>query len=102
LLANLRNKENPSFLEHVLSKQIEGRHLAFLMPAQIWPERWADVNERAVKRLPIVDSGTVAESALLSCTTCRLRRVLHYSLQDANEETRFYLTYHDCGKRWKI
>ena len=102
LLANLRNKANPSFLEHVLSKHIEGRHLAFLTPAQVWPERWAEVNERAAKRLPIADSGTVAESALLSCTACRSRRVSHYSLQDANEETRFYLTCHDCGKRWKI
>lgn len=102
LLRNLRNKENPNFLRHVLAKHIEGRHLAFLTPAQVWPERWVEVNERAAKRFPIDDSATVAESALLSCGTCRSRRVSHYSLQDANEETRFYLTCHDCGRRWKI
>lgn len=102
LLGNLRNKLNPNFLKHVLAKQIEGRHLAFLTPAQIWPERWKDVNERAAKRLHADDAATVPESALLSCAECRSKRVTHYSLQDANEETRFYLSCHECGQRWKI
>jgi DNA-directed RNA polymerase subunit M/transcription elongation factor TFIIS len=102
LLENLKNDKNPNFLKHVLTKQIEGRHLAFLTPAQVWPERWAEVHERAARRFPINAAAEVAESALLSCTECRSKRVSHYSLQDANEETRFYLTCHECGRRWKI
>lgn len=102
LLGNLRNRANPNFLAHVLAKQIEGRHLAFLTPAQVWPERWAEVHERVAKRSPVAGSDAMAESALLSCNECRSRRVSHYALQGANEETRFYLTCHDCGKRWKI
>lgn len=81
LLLNLKDPSNPDFLRHVLDKEVECKHLAFLKPEDINPTKWREIHARVAKRFPTSDPVEIPESALLQCSRCKSRRCTFYQLQ---------------------
>lgn len=81
LLFNLKNPSNPKLLQHVLNKEIETKHIAFLRPDELDPELWVEINKKVAQRFPTNTDLEVPDSPLLKCTKCGSRKVTYYSLQ---------------------
>jgi DNA-directed RNA polymerase subunit M/transcription elongation factor TFIIS len=106
LLLNLKNPANPDFLRHVLEREIETKHLAFLTPEEIDPSKWKRIHADVAKRFPTNDNVEIPESPLLQCGKCKSRRCTFYLLQtrSADEPMTVFVTCHGdgCGRRWKM
>ena len=81
LMLNLRDPRNPDFLQHVLARDIECKHLAFLKPEEIDPTKWRGIHADVAKLFPANDPVEVPESALLQCGRCKSKRCTFYLLQ---------------------
>lgn len=108
ILFNLQNPRNPHFLQSILDRELECRHIAFLSREQIFPELWRPIKEKLAKesRDMLVDSHiSEGSSGPIRCTRCRDKGKVSVSIlqtRAADEGSTVYCYCHTCCKRWKI
>ena len=95
---------NNKLLDRVNNGDIEPYNLAFMTPAEIYPERWKDILDIKEKRDQLkYEKRTEIATNLYRCGRCGKRQCSFYQLQtrSADEPMTTFVTCLHCSKHWK-
>jgi DNA-directed RNA polymerase subunit M/transcription elongation factor TFIIS len=95
---------NPRLLKRLREGEFLPHDVASMSYAELYPEKWGDMIERATKReakMLEVDKSMVTD--LFRCSKCGKRECSYYEMQtrSADEPMTQFVRCHNCGKQWK-
>ena len=108
VLFNLRDTNNPEFLEQVKNGSIQTVKIVNMSPEEINPNLWEpflqkqlNLELRAIKEDELILNN--ATEGQYTCNKCKCRKIHHYGLQtrSADEPMTLYFTCLKCNNRWK-
>ena len=104
---NLKHPGNPQLACGVKERAIPVKRLVGMRPAEMWPERWKDVEERVKFRqlrreAATLDPATAPDGAY-TCSKCKSRKTVYSEMQirSADEPMTKFVRCLNCGKAWK-
>lgn len=106
LLFNLRNKNNPSLLENVLSGTIKLHKLVKMTPIEMFPENWEEAINKVIEKRMISERSYAKEQVegIFECRRCKSKKTVYvqYQIRSADEPMTTFVTCLNCDKRWKF
>ena len=108
ILFNLKNKNNPIFLENVMKNIIPTHQIVNMKPEEIYPELWENIFQNEIKKnvLRLKNEGKELEQAVegqYTCGKCKCKKISYYELQtrSADEPMTAFFTCLNCKNHWK-
>jgi transcription elongation factor S-II len=101
---NLCELENPRLLERIRSGEIDPEHLAGMMPMDLFPEKWMEIeNERIKKQIAGFEITAEGSTDIFECPRCHQRKCKYHEVQtrSADEPMTAFILCLNCGKRWR-
>ena len=96
--------KNDYLLKNLKEGNIQGYNLAFITPAESFPEMWRPILDKKVLRDQMkFEKRTEIATNLYQCSKCGERKCTMYQLQtrSADEPMTTFVTCLNCDKRWK-
>ena len=95
---------NTNLLKRIESGELKAYDIAFMTPAELFPERWHDVLHHKSKRDEYkYEKRTEIATDMFRCGKCKEKKCTYYQLQtrSADEPMTTFVTCVNCGNRWK-
>lgn len=95
---------NARLLERLCDGEFQPHDVAFMTFSDLYPEKWRDLQERAVKRetnMLSVDKSMATD--MFKCSRCGKRECTYYEMQtrSADEPMTQFIRCLNCGKQWR-
>ena len=95
---------NTRLLERLRDGEFKPHDIAFMTFSDLYPEKWRDLQERAVKRetnMLSVDKSMATD--MFKCSRCGKRECTYYEMQtrSADEPMTQFIRCLNCGKQWR-
>ena len=103
-IANNSYVNNPNFRQKIIDGTIPINKLSELSVYDIYPENWAELLDKKIKRDKLkYEMKPTAMTDLFKCRKCSSRSCSYYEVQtrSADEPMTQFITCLDCGNRWK-
>jgi len=95
---------NTSFLEKILSNEINEQNIAFLTHQEMFPEKWKMLIEAKMERdKNKFKTDKTGASTEFKCSKCKKRETNYYQVQtrSADEPMTTFVTCLNCGNHWR-
>ena len=96
--------KNLSFLERIITGDIDPEKICYLNVYDIFPENWKEILDLKMKRDKIkYDLKPEAMTDVFKCRKCGSRSCSYYEIQtrSADEPMTQFINCLDCGNRWR-
>jgi DNA-directed RNA polymerase subunit M/transcription elongation factor TFIIS len=95
---------NTRLIERLRDGEFAPHDIAFMTYSDLYPEKWHDLQERAVKReakMLSVDKSMATD--MFKCSRCGKRECTYYEMQtrSADEPMTQFIRCLNCGKQWR-
>jgi hypothetical protein len=101
---NLGSLGNVRLLERIRSGEVKARNLAGMIPMDLWPEKWMEIeNERIKKQIAGFEITAEGATDMFQCPRCHQRKCKYHEVQtrSADEPMTAFILCLNCGKRWR-
>ena len=98
------NLKNPSFLEMIISGEVQPEQVAFITHQEMNHERWKSLIENKIKRDQSKYNNNIeASTDVFTCRKCKSNRCVYTAVQvrSSDEPTTLFVSCLNCGKNWK-
>jgi hypothetical protein len=101
---NLGSLGNHRLLERIRTGEVNSKHLAGMLPMDLWPEKWMEIeNERIKKQIAGFEITAEGATDMFQCPRCHQRKCKYHEVQtrSADEPMTAFILCINCGKRWR-
>ena len=98
------NLKNPEILEQIKSESVQAHTVAFMTHQEMRPDKWKElIEEKAKKDKNKFETNVEASTDTFTCRKCKSNKCTYYQMQtrSADEPMTTFVTFIECGQRWK-
>jgi transcription elongation factor S-II len=95
---------NPKLARLVIDGTIPAKNLGKMTPAQLWPEKWQDMEEeRILRQIATLEVNMASSTDMFKCKKCKQNKCIYKEMQtrSADEPMTIFVFCLMCGNRWK-
>ena len=95
---------NPKLAKLVMDGTISAKSLGRMTPAQLWPEKWQEMEEeRILRQIATLEVNMASSTDMFKCKKCKQNKCIYKEMQtrSADEPMTIFVFCLMCGNRWK-